>query len=101
MYYTYILRCANSTLYTGITTDVKRRMSEHFGKKSVGAKYTKSHTPEKLEAVWECPDRSSALRLEARIKKLKKPQKERLIAENALALLGGELDTSVYIRTEL
>lgn len=90
MYYTYILRCENGSLYTGITTDVERRMSEHFGKTAAGAKYTRSHTPKKLEAVWECGDRSTASKLEARIKKLPRPRKELLISENRLDLLGEE-----------
>ena len=88
MYYTYVLRCENNSLYTGITTDVSRRMSEHFGKKTVGARYTKSHTPKALEAVWECGDRSAALRFEARIKKLPKAKKELLVSENRTELLG-------------
>ena len=68
MYYTYILRCSGGTLYTGITTDVSRRMSEHFSKSPEGAKYTKSHSAERLEAVWESGTRSLASKLEYRIK---------------------------------
>ncbi len=100
MYYTYILRCENDTLYTGITTDVKRRMDEHFGKKSVGAKYTKSHTAKRLEAVWESADRSLASKLEARIKQLKRVNKELLIRENDLSLMP-EISPDDYKRADV
>ena len=84
MYYTYMLRCENNSIYTGITTDVKRRMEEHFSKDIKGAKYTKSHTPKKLECVWECENKVLASKLEYRIKALTKQQKEELIKNNNL-----------------
>lgn len=80
MYYVYILRCENSLLYTGITTDVERRFNEHKDGKIKGAKYTKSHKPLGVEAVWEAENKSDASRLEYRIKKLTKTEKEDLIA---------------------
>lgn len=43
MYYTYMLRCEDNTIYTGITTDISRRMEEHFCKDKKCAKYTKTH----------------------------------------------------------
>ena len=46
-------------------------MSEHLGKTKKGAKYTKNHTPIKIEAVWKCEGRSSASKIESYIKKLK------------------------------
>ena len=80
MYYVYILRTENDTLYTGITNDLYARMHKHvFGVKSA-AKYTRSHPPKSLEAVWSCSDRSHALRLEYQIKTLRRQNKERLIA---------------------
>ena len=85
MYYTYILRCVDNTLYTGITTDVKRRLGEHCGKKEKGAKYTRMHTVKNLEAVWESADRASAMKLEYQIKRLSKAQKETLIQKDNLA----------------
>ena len=84
MYYTYMLRCENNSIYTGITTDVKRRMEEHFSKDSKCAKYTKSHKPKKLECVWESENKILASKLEYRIKALTKPQKEDLIKNNNL-----------------
>ncbi len=80
-YYIYILRCEDNSLYTGITTDVKRRFTEHTSDKLKGAKYTKAHKPIKIEAVWEAEGKSDALKLEHRIKKLNKSEKERIIAE--------------------
>jgi putative endonuclease len=78
MYYLYILQCADKTLYTGITTDLKRRVVEHNGKK-LGAKYTSSRRPVKLVYSKKLKSRSSASKEEARIKKLKKSQKLALI----------------------
>ena len=84
MYYTYMLRCENNSLYTGITTDVKRRMEEHFNKEPKCAKYTKSHKPQKLECVWESENKVLASKLEYWIKSLNKIQKEELIKNNNL-----------------
>ena len=84
MYYIYMLRCENNSIYTGITTDVKRRMEEHFNKEPKGAKYTKSHTPQKLECVWETENKVFASKLEYRIKTLTKKQKEDLIKNKDL-----------------
>ncbi len=99
MYYTYILRCSDGSLYTGITNDLQKRMDAHSGKLPDGAKYTRSHSPERLEAVWKSRGRSEASRLEYRIKKLDKRQKQRLIEENALYLIK-DIDEADYERTE-
>lgn len=80
-YYIYLLRCEGNTIYTGITTDVKRRFAEHCDDKVKGAKYTKSHRPIKIEAAWKVGTKAEALKLEYRIKRLKKSEKERLISE--------------------
>lgn len=82
-YYTYLLRCGDGSLYTGITTDLARRFAEHAGRGGRGAKYTASHSPLRLEAAWKSPDRAEALRLELGIKALTKPAKERLITGEA------------------
>lgn len=92
MYYTYIVRCADSSLYTGITTSLERRMSEHAG--GTGAKYTASHPVTAVCAAWSSENRADASRLEYRIKALDKRQKERLAAgeatvEELLPLLEG------------
>ncbi len=78
MYYLYILECADKTLYTGITTDVHRRIAEHNDTK-LGAKYTSSRRPVKLAYTKKFKNRSTASKEEARIKKLNKTQKLELI----------------------
>ena len=79
MYYIYMLRCEDNSIYTGITVDVERRMEEHFNKNKKCAKYTSSHQAKKLEAVWKTENKSLASKLEFNIKKLKKVEKEEII----------------------
>lgn len=81
MYYLYILKCADKTLYTGITTDLKRRVIEHNSSK-LGAKYTSSRKPVKLVYSKKLKNRSTASKEEARIKKLKRIEKLELIKKN-------------------
>ena len=93
MYYVYMIKCEGDTLYTGITNDIDRRMDEHFGRTEKCAKFTRSHRAQSLEALWSCADRSTASKLEYRIKRLSKAQKLRLIADNSVfpELFGEEL----------
>ena len=84
MYYVYMLRCIDNTIYTGITVDVDRRMKEHFSKNEKCAKYTFTHSAKKLEAVWETDKKSLASKLEYAIKKLTKTKKEELIKNKEL-----------------
>ena len=78
-YYVYILRCADGTLYTGITTDPERRLAEH--RAGTGARYTRAHGAAGLAAVWPAGDRAAASREEYRVKHLSRAQKEALIAD--------------------
>jgi len=80
MYYVYMLRCEDNSIYTGITTEVERRMEEHFSQNEKCAKYTKRHKAKKLEAVWQTEDRRLASKLEYAIKTLKKEEKEQLLS---------------------
>ena len=73
----YILRCGDGTLYTGITTDVERRLEEHRSGK--GAKYTRSRGPLELVYREECGDKSTALKRECEIKALPRTEKLKLI----------------------
>lgn len=82
MYYVYILRCLDGSLYCGITTDMKRRYQEHLLKGKRSAKYTKVHGVKNLEALWICENRSLALQLEYSLKKLNKKEKENIIVDN-------------------
>ncbi len=78
-YSVYIVRCADGTLYTGISTDVARRLLEHeCGKR--GAKYLRGRSPLKLEYAEVIGDRSSASRAEFLVKQLDREAKEGLIA---------------------
>jgi len=81
MYYLYILECADKTLYTGITTDLKRRIAEHNDSK-LGSKYTSARRPIKLAYSKKFKNRSLASKEEARIKKLKKFEKLELIKKS-------------------
>jgi putative endonuclease len=77
MWYIYILECSDGTLYTGITTDVNRRLSEHNSGK--GAKYTMTRRPVVLKALFEAKNRSEASKEEYRIKQLNRTEKLKLI----------------------
>ena len=81
MYYTYIVRCSDGTLYTGWTTDVERRVRTHNSGK--GAKYTRSRLPVTLVYYETYPTRQEAMRREWEIKQLTREEKKRLIADFA------------------
>lgn len=81
MYYLYILECADTTFYTGITTDIKRRVAEHNGEKKSGAKYTAARRPVKLVYSRKFKNRGSAAREEARIKKMSRAEKLEMIGK--------------------
>ena len=76
-YYLYILRCGDNSLYTGITTDVARRLAAHQSGK--GAKYTRGRGPLTLVYQEELPDKPSALRRELAGKALTREEKLALI----------------------
>ncbi len=79
-YWLYIVECADGTYYTGLATDVERRIAEHNGVKPKGARYTSARRPVTL--VFEAPfaTRSEAAKEEARIKRLTRAEKMALIA---------------------
>lgn len=98
-YYTYMLRCEDNSIYTGMTNNLERRIEEHQCKDRNGAKYTKSHNAIKLEAAWRSKDKSLACKLEYQIKKLTKQQKEDLINGEKLAkYLREKIDSRRYRR---
>lgn len=68
MYYVYMLRCQDGSLYTGTAADLHRRMHAHTAKTPACARYTRSHPPAAMEAAWQTEMRADALRLEALIK---------------------------------
>jgi len=76
-----MLECRGGRLYTGVTTDLERRLAEHnAGRK--GARFTRANPPAKLLAFRQVPGRSAALKLEAALKKLRRLQKLRWAVEN-------------------
>ena len=82
MWYVYMIRCSDGSLYTGATTDVERRFKEHKEGK-VGAKYTKAKIPVSVVYVESCASRSEAQVREHQLKKLKKEDKESLVKSQA------------------
>lgn len=79
LWYVYMLRCEDNSIYTGIAKNYEKRFKEHVD--GVGAKYTKSRKPIKIEKTFSCSSRSEASKLEYKIKKLTKKNKEILIVE--------------------
>lgn len=75
--YVYMLRCSDNSLYTGWCKDLNKRLDKH--NKGQGAKYTRSRRPCKLVFYKEIHNKSEALKLEIRIKKLKKKYKENIV----------------------
>ena len=73
MWYVYIVECSDGTLYTGITTDVNKRIETH--NKGKGAKYTKTRLPVVLRATFDGFDKSTAAKEEYRIKQLTRKEK--------------------------
>jgi putative endonuclease len=78
MYFVYILRCSDGSLYTGITTDVKRRLEEH--KVGIGSRYTRAKKGEEIVYVEECENRSIASKRENQIKRMDRKKKLELFS---------------------
>ena len=92
-----MLRCTDGSIYTGMTNDIESRFNEHLS--GTGAKYTKSHQPEKLETVWRSKTKSLACKLEYQLKQLTKKQKERVIqGEKLSTYLNGKVDCRRYYK---
>ena len=81
MNYTYILRCGDGSLYTGWTNHLTKRVADHNAGR--GAKYTKAHLPVELAYYETFETKEEAMKRECAIKKLSRPQKERLIASTS------------------
>lgn len=77
VWYLYILRCADDSLYTGITNDVEKRLEAHRAGK--GAKYTRGRGPLELVYREKCGTHSDALKREAQIKAMSREKKLELI----------------------
>lgn len=96
MYYVYILRCEDNSLYTGVTTDVERRYKEHIERGEKCAKYTRSHHVKSLEHTFKTESKSVAYKLEYYIKRLSKKKKEELLQNPKYLeeILLGKMDCS-------
>lgn len=83
-WFVYLLRCADSSLYCGVTVDITSRVAAHNGLGSGplggGAKYTATRRPVVLVYAALCKSQTEAMRLEQKIKKLTKPKKEALVS---------------------
>ncbi len=99
MYYIYMLRCVDNSIYTGIAKDVKRRLNEHFTKDKKCAKYTLNHIADEVICIYSTENRSLASKLEYHIKKLKKLDKEDIVKNNSLEkYLSEKVNVSCYNR---
>jgi len=78
-WFMYALRCADGTLYVGVTTDLARRVAEHNAGR--GARYTAGRRPVELVAAWCFPGRGAAQRAEARFRRLPRTRKLALVAQ--------------------
>ena len=97
MCYTYIIRCKNNSLYTGYTTDIKRRIEEHnIGK---NCKYTKIYGISKLEICFKSKTKSEAMKVEYYIKQLNKLKKENII--NSPEIFIDEIKNEKLIKIEV
>jgi len=83
MWSLYLVRCNSGQLYTGITTDVERRFAEHGEGK--GAKFLRGKGPLQLVFSEQIGDRSDALKMEIKIKKLRRSEKEILIQRGSIS----------------
>lgn len=77
MWIVYILKCSDGSYYTGCTNNLEKRVEDHLSGK--GGRYTRSHSPQRLVYQEVQPDRSSAQKREAEIKKLSRDKKELII----------------------
>ncbi|EXJ11101.1 GIY-YIG nuclease family protein [Nitrincola nitratireducens] len=79
IWYVYLLRCSDNSLYTGITTDLERRLQEHNACDKRGARYTRSRRPVQLVYFEQQANRSLASKRESALKKLSRSGKECLM----------------------
>ncbi len=92
-----MLRCTDNSIYTGITNHIEKRYTRHISKTPSAAKYTKSRNVSGIEAIWETSDKSHALKLECRIKRLTKLKKEQLIINPQNLPEGIDREAYVYM----
>ncbi|MEK7159950.1 MAG: GIY-YIG nuclease family protein [Patescibacteria group bacterium] len=79
-YFVYIVKCSDSSYYTGVATNLEKRIKEHNGQLKGGAKYTRGKAPVVLKHFEKFETRSLALKREAEIKKMQRSEKQALIS---------------------
>jgi putative endonuclease len=79
MWFLYMIRCSDGSLYTGITTDIERRLREHNGGGGRASRYVRARLPAELVYSEKLPDRGSAAAREAAVKKMSKQDKLALV----------------------
>jgi putative endonuclease len=80
-WFVYVLRCSNGALYTGVTTDVSRRVREHVQKGRLSARFTRAFAPVELAYSCRVGEKSLAYRTEYRMKKLTRDRKNIVVSE--------------------
>ncbi len=96
IYWVYILHCENNTYYTGYTTDIKKRYQSHINGNSK-CKYTRSFKPLCIAQCWKInSDKSFAMKIEAKIKKLSRSDKEKIIADPFLLLTDPRIKVAIF-----
>lgn len=100
MAYTYVVRCTDGSLYTGIAHSIEDRLRDHVKKTRTCAKYTRSHAVASLEMLFMTESYADAAKLEYRLKRLKKQEKEAFIAapERTVAEVFPALAAISYLR---
>jgi|GEM_PF-626962 len=96
-WYVYLLECEGGSIYTGITTDLRRRMTEHAA--GTAARFTRAFSPLRLRAAWRCADRSTATAAEQWIKRLGSKQKRQL--DSGAGSIPNRYDLTPVCRREL
>ncbi|WP_394221223.1 GIY-YIG nuclease family protein [Alteromonas gracilis] len=92
-WYLYLIENKLGQIYTGITTDPKRRIAQHRGELKGGAKSLKGKSPLGFRAIFEVDCKSNAAKLEYAVKRMSRPQKDRIISE-------GQLDAMTCVKAQ-
>jgi len=90
MFYVYILKCRDNSLYTGITDNIKKRLTNH--KNGNGSRYVRSRLPIKLVYTKIIGSRSLALKMERRIKSMSRKEKLNLLSNNRIKYKGKKIE---------
>jgi putative endonuclease len=94
MWYVYVVKCKDSTYYTGITTNIERRVRQHNGLLAGGARYTSARRPVELAYLEQAQDRSVASKREYQVRKLTRQQKQQLVQRYLTEAGNGQTKTS-------